>query len=100
MQDLDCPGYSGKFLLKGTVQQDFLPPICSQMDSSQAPYSVFKDFSNLASKSRRYLQFLIDSSLLFIAESRYSPFCFSTESRDSPYHYSEGSLFVRIIYCT
>ncbi len=61
--------------LKGTVQRDFLPPIFSQMDFSQAPYSVFKDFSNLASNSRRYSRFLIDSPLLFIAESQYSPYC-------------------------
>jgi hypothetical protein len=60
---------------KGTVQRDFLPPIFSQMDFSQAPYSVFKDFSNLASNSRRYSRFLIDSPLLFIAESWYSPYC-------------------------
>jgi hypothetical protein len=62
-------------LLKGTVQRDFLPPIFSQMDCSQAPYSVFKDFSNLASNSRRYSRFLIDSPLLFIAESQYSAYC-------------------------
>jgi hypothetical protein len=61
--------------LKGTVQRDFLPPFFSQIDFSQAPYSVFKDFSNLASNSKRYSRFLIDSPLLFIAESRYSPYC-------------------------
>jgi hypothetical protein len=43
---------------------------------SQATYSVFKDFSNLASNSRRYSQFFIDSPLLFIAESQYSSYCF------------------------
>jgi hypothetical protein len=64
-----------RLTLKGTVQRDFLPPIFSQMDFSQAPYSVFKDFSNLASNSRRYSRFLIDSPLLFIAESQYSPYC-------------------------
>jgi hypothetical protein len=61
--------------LKGTVQRDFLPLFFSQIDFSQAPYSVFKDFSNLASNSRRYSRFLIDSPLLFIAESRYSLHC-------------------------
>jgi hypothetical protein len=59
--------------LKG--QSRFLPPIFSQMDFSKAPYSVFKDFSNLVSNSMRYLRFFIDSLLLFIAESRYSPYC-------------------------
>ncbi len=63
------------FLLKGTVQRDFYLRFFSQMDFSQAPYSVFKDFSNLASNSRRYSQFFIDSPLLFIAESQYSPYC-------------------------
>jgi hypothetical protein len=53
----------------------FLPPIFSQMGSSQAPYSVFKDFSNLASNSMRYSRFFIDSPLLFTAESLYSPYC-------------------------
>ncbi len=57
---------------KGTVQRDFLPPIFSLTDSSQAPYSVFKDFSNLASNLVRYSQFLIDSPLSFIADSWYS----------------------------
>jgi hypothetical protein len=52
-----------KIILKGTVQRDFLPPIFSLMDSSQAPYSVFKDFPNLASNSVRYSRFLIDSPL-------------------------------------
>jgi hypothetical protein len=64
-----------RLTLNGTVQQDFLPSIFSQMDSSQAPYSVFKDFSNLALNSRRYSRFFIDSPLLFIAESQYSPYC-------------------------
>ncbi len=45
------------------------------MDSSQAPYSVFIDFSNLASNSRRYSRFFIDSLLLFIAESQFSSYC-------------------------
>ncbi len=64
-------------LFKGTVQRDFLPPIFSQMEFSQAPYSVFKDFPNLhvASNLRRYSRFLIDSPPLFIAESQYSPYC-------------------------
>jgi hypothetical protein len=44
------------------------------MDSCQAPYPVLKDFSNLAS-SRRYSRFLIDSPLLFMAESQYSSYC-------------------------
>ncbi len=35
----------------------------------------FKDFSNLASNSVRYSQFLIDSPQYFIAESPYSPYC-------------------------
>jgi hypothetical protein len=62
-------------LLKGTVQRDFLSPIFSRMESSQAPYTVFKDFSNLASNSVRYSRFLIDSPQYFIAESPYSPYC-------------------------
>jgi hypothetical protein len=37
---------SKKRIIKGTVQRDFLPPIFSQMDFSQAPYSVFKGFPN------------------------------------------------------
>jgi hypothetical protein len=61
--------------IKRTVQRDFLPPIFSQMDFSQAPHSVFKDFSNLTSNLRRYSRFLIDSPLLLIAESRYSLYC-------------------------
>ncbi len=77
---MTCPqAYIGisaaKKIVKGTVQRDFLPPIFSQMDFSQTPYSVFKDFSNLASNSRRYSRFFIDSPLLFIAESQYSPYC-------------------------
>ncbi len=65
-----------KFLyIKGTVQRDFLSPIFSLMESSQAPYSVFKDFSTLASNSRRYSRFFIDSPQYFIAESPNSPYC-------------------------
>ncbi len=63
------------FFLKGTVQWDFLSEIFSLMESSQAPYSVFKDFSNLASNSVRYSRFLIDSPQYFIPESSYSPYC-------------------------
>jgi hypothetical protein len=63
------------FPLKGTVQRDFTTTIFSQMDSSQAPIYIFKDFANLASNSRRYSRFLIDSPLLFIGESRCSPYC-------------------------
>ncbi len=62
-------------ILKGTVQRDFLSPIFSLMESSQAPYSVFKDFSNLASNSVRYSRLLIDSPQYFIAESPYSLYC-------------------------
>ncbi len=63
------------FKLKGTVQWDFLSPIFSLMESFQAPYSVFKGFSNLASNSVRYSRFFIDSPQYFIAESPYSPYC-------------------------
>jgi hypothetical protein len=42
-------------MLKGTVQQDFLPPTFSQIGSSQAPYSVFKDFLNSALNSMTYI---------------------------------------------
>jgi hypothetical protein len=35
----------------------------------QAPYSVSEGFSNLASNMGKYSQFLMDSLLLFIAES-------------------------------
>jgi hypothetical protein len=45
------------------------------MESSQAPYSVFNDFSNLALNSVRYSRFLIDSAQYFIVESPYSPYC-------------------------
>jgi hypothetical protein len=45
------------------------------MESSQAPFSVFNDFSNLASNSVRYSRFLIDSPQYFTAESPYSPYC-------------------------
>jgi hypothetical protein len=62
-------------VFKGTVQRDFLSPIFSLMESSQAPYSVFKNFSNLALNSVRYSRFLIDSPQYFIAESPYSPYC-------------------------
>ncbi len=65
--------HEGLALFKGTVQRDFLTPIFSQMDSSQALYSVFKDYSNLASNSMRYSRFFIDFLLLFIAESCDSP---------------------------
>jgi hypothetical protein len=63
------------FFLKGTVQWDFLSQIFSLMESSQALYSVFKDFSNLASNSVRYSRFLIDSLQYFIPESPCSPYC-------------------------
>ncbi len=63
------------FSLKKGQPTRFLPPICSQMDFYQAPQWVFKDFLNLASNSRRYLRFFIDSPLLFIVESQYSPYC-------------------------
>jgi hypothetical protein len=45
------------------------------MDSFQASYSEFKGFPNLASNLMRYSRFLIVTPLLFIAESRYSPYC-------------------------
>jgi hypothetical protein len=60
---------------KETVQRDILPPIFSQTDSSQVPYSVLKYFLNMAINSRRFLHFLIDPPLLFIAESPNSPYC-------------------------
>jgi hypothetical protein len=57
--------FSAKFgaIFKGTVQRDLLSPIFSLMDSSQAIYSGFKNFSNLALNSVRYSRFLIDSPL-------------------------------------
>jgi hypothetical protein len=58
-------------LFIGIVQQDCFLSTFSSMDSSQAVYLVFKDISNLIG----YLKFLIDSRLLFIAESRYSLYC-------------------------
>jgi hypothetical protein len=61
--------------LKGTVQWDCLLPIFSLMDSSQAPYSVFRDFSNLASSQWDIHDFFIDSPLSFISESRHSSYC-------------------------
>jgi hypothetical protein len=39
--------------LKGQSNEIFYLRFFSQMDFSQAPYSVFKDFLNLASNSRR-----------------------------------------------
>ncbi len=72
--------------LKGTVQRDFLSPIFSLMESSQAPYSLFNDFSNLASNSVRYSRFLIDSPQYFIAESP-----------DSPYYLLRRVVTLRII---
>ncbi len=41
-----------------------------RMGSSQAPYSVPEGFSNLASKSRRCLQFFF----FFVEENQYSPY--------------------------
>jgi hypothetical protein len=41
----------------------------------QASFLIFIDFSNLAPNLMRYSQFLIDSPILFIAESRYSRYC-------------------------
>ncbi len=64
-----------KYNLEGTVQRDFLSPIFSLMESSQVPFSVFNDFSNLASNLVRYSRFLIDSRQYFIAESPYSLYC-------------------------
>ncbi len=90
------PSYLNDSPFKGTFQRDFLPPICSQMDSFQAPYSVFKDFLNLASNLRRYSRFFIHSPLLFILESPYSLYCYYGELQLSLSLYQE-SLFVRII---
>jgi hypothetical protein len=90
------PSYLNDSPFKGTFQQDFLPPIFSQMDSFQAPYSVFKDFLNLASNLRRYSRFFIHSPLLFILESPYSLYCYYGELQLSLSLYQE-SLFVRII---
>ncbi len=53
----------------------FISCLKGQSNFSQASYSVFKDFSNLASNLRRYSRFFIDSPLLFIAESECSPYC-------------------------
>ncbi len=85
-----------KVHLKGHSNEIFLPPICSQMDSFQAPYSVFKDFLNLVLNLRRYSRFFIHSPLLFIAESPYSPYCYYGELQLSVSLYQE-LLFVRII---
>ncbi len=79
--------------IKGTGQRDFLPPIFSLMDSSQATYSIFKDFSNLASNSVRYSQFFINSAKIFSRESIF-PVLFTTESCDSPHHFGGESPFV------
>jgi hypothetical protein len=87
-----------KGLLKGTVQRDFLSPIFSLMESSQAPYLVFNDFSNFASNSVRYSQFLIDSAVFYSGESIF-PELFTTESSGSPHHIGGESPFVSII-CT
>jgi hypothetical protein len=72
-------------------------PIVSQIDSSQAFYSVFKDVSHLASNSLRYPKFFIDSVLLFIAESRCYPYSLLRRVCDSPHRFNGESLFVRII---
>jgi hypothetical protein len=65
--------------LKGTVQRYFLSPIFALMDSSQATYSVYKDFLNLASNSVRYSQFLIESPLFLPWFSRKFPGNFQRE---------------------
>ncbi len=78
----------------GQSNEIFYLPIFSQMDSSQAT-SIFQDFANLALNSMRNSQFLIDSPLLFIAESGYSHY--SIASYD---HFSGETLpvFVTIIF--
>jgi hypothetical protein len=66
--------------------------------SSKAPYLVFKDFLNLASNSVRYSRFLIHSPLQFTYSGELIlPILFTTESCDSPHHFSRESPFVSII---
>jgi hypothetical protein len=60
--------------LKGRSNEIFASDF-SGMDSSLALYFVSEDFLKLTANSRRYLQFLIDSLLSFIAQSRCSPYC-------------------------
>jgi hypothetical protein len=59
--------------LKGTVQQDCLPWIILRMSFFHAPYSVSEAFLNMASNLGKYSRFLIDSLLLFRAESFDTP---------------------------
>ncbi len=70
-------------LLKGTVQQDFLPLLFSQV-----PCSVSGSVSNLASNLRKYSRLLIDSPRSF------------TEEVDTPYiiYYRELRATPRIVY--
>jgi hypothetical protein len=74
-------------LFKGTVQRVFYTPIFSQMDSSQAPCSVFKDFSNLASNSMIFAIFDWLSAIIYSAESLL-PALLNTESCNSLHHRS------------
>jgi hypothetical protein len=52
------------------------------MNSSPAPYSEFEGLSNLASSSRRYSRFFIDSFIVFSGESKL-PVLFNLESCES-----------------
>jgi hypothetical protein len=67
------------------------------MDSSRATYSVFKDFSNLASNSVKYSRFLIESLLLIHSGESIFPVFFTMESCDSLHHFGGESPFVSII---
>ncbi len=71
-------------MLSGTVLRDFPPPIFHRWTPPKTLVgTVFKDFSNFASNSRRYLRFVIDSPLLLLAESRYFPYCLKGESNEN-----------------
>ncbi len=62
--------------LKGQSNEIFYLRFFHRWTSPKPLTRYLKIFSNLASNSRRYSRFLIDSPLLLIAESQYSPYCF------------------------
>jgi hypothetical protein len=66
----------------------FLYRIFSRLGSSQAPFLVSEGFSNLASISRKYSRFFIDSPLHVYGGEFILPVMLNTESCDSLHHYS------------
>jgi hypothetical protein len=87
----------GKYF-EGTVQRSLLLPIFSQMDSSQASYSVFKGFSKFGFKFEEIFAIFDWLSAIIYGGESILPVLFHTMSCDSPPDYSGESLFVRIIF--